>query len=85
MMKSLIFFISFFFFSSYTSFAQAKPEQPNIILIHNQWESYNLSEDPTELNDLAQKNPEKKSRLEKLYADWTIKNGVLPWSVVNRI
>jgi len=42
------------------------------------WELYNIEKDPTELNDLAQKMPEKVEYLLKLYADWRAERPYLP-------
>ncbi len=47
----------------------------------SEWSLYNLSSDPTELNDLIQKYPEKAKMLEDKYNQWAKENGVLPWPV----
>ena len=43
------------------------------------WELYDLEADPTELNDLSPKQPEKVKELEKLYENWRKKTLVVPW------
>jgi len=45
------------------------------------WELYDMVEDRTELNNLAEKNPEKAAELTKLYAEWAERCGVRPWPV----
>ena len=45
------------------------------------WELYDMEADRTELNDLAQKNPEKVAELKVLYESWTKRAGVQPWPV----
>ncbi len=47
------------------------------------WELYNIDEDRTELNDLRGRNRPKSDELERLYAEWAERCGVLPWSVIN--
>ncbi len=42
------------------------------------WELYNLAEDRTELNDLAERFPEKREQLIKVYEKWAKANGVKP-------
>lgn len=39
-------------------------------------ELYNLAVDPTEINDLAQKNPDRVKHLEKLYLDYKMNAAV---------
>ena len=46
-----------------------------------QWELYNMNEDRTELNDLADRNPEKVAELVREYEEWAERCGVLPWPV----
>ena len=43
------------------------------------WELYNLAADPFETIDLAADRPEKRSQMERLYADWAEEHGVRPW------
>ncbi len=43
------------------------------------WELYNLEEDRTELNNLAQMHPDKVKELIDLYDQWARKCHVLPW------
>ncbi len=46
-----------------------------------EWELYNMEEDRTELNDLADRNPEKVAELSREYDEWAKRCGVLPWPV----
>ena len=43
------------------------------------WELYNLEEDPTELNNLIDINPDKAEQLRKAYTEWAQKNDVRDW------
>ena len=43
------------------------------------WELYNLREDPTELKDLIDQNPEKAEELTTAYAEWANRSGVREW------
>ncbi len=45
------------------------------------WELYDMNEDRTELNDLADRNPAKVAELAKLYGEWAVRCGVRPWPV----
>ena len=38
--------------------------------LDNPWDLYNLENDPTETNNLAEQNSEKVEELEKLFDDW---------------
>ena len=42
------------------------------------WKLFNMSDDPTELNDLAKQMPEKVESLHKAYADWRASRPYLP-------
>ncbi len=42
----------------------------------NQWELYNIAEDPTELNNLAANNPDKVDKLSAAYQQWAGEVGV---------
>jgi arylsulfatase A-like enzyme len=44
----------------------------------DEWELYNLNQDPTETNNLAQKNPEKLAQLKKLWDQEAMKYNVYP-------
>lgn len=46
------------------------------------WELYNMSDDRTELNDLASQEPGRVKELEKAYNSWAERAGVLPWPVI---
>jgi len=43
------------------------------------WELYDLQADRTELNDLAQKYPQKVEKLKAMYESWAKRCGVQPW------
>lgn len=43
------------------------------------WELYNLKDDRTETNDLAQQMPQKVSELLNMWKVWALENRVLPW------
>ena len=45
------------------------------------WELYDLEADRTELNNLAQKYPQKVGELKALYESWATRCGVQPWPV----
>ncbi len=44
------------------------------------WELYNLKADRTEINDLAEKFPDRVLELENLYNEWALRCNVIPWS-----
>ena len=46
-----------------------------------QWELYDLEADRTELNNLAEKYPQKVEQLKALYERWARHRGVLPWPI----
>ena len=45
------------------------------------WELYDLKADRTELNNLAEKNPQKVAELKAMWESWAKKVGVQPWPV----
>ncbi len=47
------------------------------------WELYHLKDDPTELNNLAENHPDKKSELLSAYKQWANENGVEEWPIEN--
>ncbi len=47
----------------------------------NDWELYDLQADRTELNNLAQKYPQKVKQLKALYESWAKRCGVQPWPI----
>jgi arylsulfatase len=49
-----------------------------------EWELYNLEEDPTELNNLINKQAEKADSLKTMFNQWADKYGVRPWPVKKR-
>lgn len=48
------------------------------------WELYDLEADRTELNNLADKYPEKAAELAALYEKWAARAGVVPWAEVQK-
>lgn len=50
----------------------------------NDWELYNMKDDRSELNDLANKNPEMKYNLIELYCDWEERVGVIPRDIIDK-
>ncbi len=48
------------------------------------WELYNLSSDPTELDDLAEVRPQDLGRLKIAYKKWAKENGVMDWPLPGR-
>ena len=45
------------------------------------WELYDLEADRTELNNLAEKHPQKAAELKAKYESWAKRCGVRPWPV----
>ena len=45
------------------------------------WELYNIAEDRTELNDMAESEPDRVATMTDAYTEWTERAGVLPWPV----
>jgi arylsulfatase A-like enzyme len=45
----------------------------------DKWELYDMDEDPTELNNLADEYPEMVSGMRSAWETWAIQKGVLPW------
>jgi arylsulfatase len=48
------------------------------------WELYDLEADRTELNNLAEKHPQKVKQLKELYERWAKRSGVRPWPIKAR-
>jgi len=46
-----------------------------------EWELYDLEADRTELNNLAQKYPDKVAQLKAMYESWAARCGVQPWPI----
>ena len=44
-----------------------------------QWELYDLQADPTELNDLADRHPDRVERMKRAFRRWAKETNVLPW------
>jgi arylsulfatase len=56
-----------------------------LIAAHREpWQLYNMIEDRTELNDLADKYPQKVAELKAEYEAWANRCGVVPWPVTRR-
>ena len=53
-----------------------------LVAAHNEpWQLYHITEDRTELNNLASANPAKVEELKTLYTTWATRCGVEPWPV----
>ena len=53
-----------------------------LVAAHGQaWELYDLEADRTELNNLANKYPERVDQLKAMYQGWAQRCGVLPWPI----
>jgi arylsulfatase len=50
-----------------------------------EFELYNMTEDRTELHDLAAKDPDRVSRMKKMYDEFAARCGVLPWAKVREL
>jgi len=50
----------------------------------NAWELYNLDADRTEMNNLAEKDPDKRDELATLWQAWADRAGVQPWDVIRQ-
>jgi arylsulfatase len=46
------------------------------------WELYHLANDPTEMHDLAAREPKRLAKLRALYQDWAAAHQVEPWAKV---
>ena len=53
--------------------------------VNKSWELYDLENDPTELSNVKDSNPETFKQLYDKYMDWTVSAGVLDWPVSNPI
>ena len=51
--------------------------------IGGDWELYDMSQDRTELHDLAGREQVRKTEMARLYDEWAERCGVEPWSEVN--
>lgn len=49
-----------------------------------EWELYNIEEDRTELNDLADVYKDKAKELEAIYDEWAERCGVIPWDILKK-
>jgi arylsulfatase len=53
-----------------------------LVGVHGQpGELYDLQDDRTELNNVADKYPQKVEELKAVYEDWAKRCGVLPWPI----
>jgi len=48
---------------------------------NTRWELYNMKEDRTELNDLAEERSDVLTRMVQMYTSWAERIGALPWPV----
>ncbi len=48
----------------------------------NRWSLYDLANDPTELNDLSNRHPDKVKKFANQYETWASRTGVIPWTEV---
>ena len=48
------------------------------------WELYDMNEDRTELYDLSAKDPGKVGDVEKMYSEWAVPRGVVPWGELTK-
>jgi arylsulfatase len=48
------------------------------------WELYNIEKDRTELNNVAERHPDRVAALARLWTRWAERAGVQPWPVANR-
>lgn len=55
--------------------------QPAVRVAGQPWELYDLEADRTELNNLADKHPDRVEQLKSLYQSWAKRCGVLPWPI----
>ena len=56
-----------------------------LVAVHGRpWELYDLEADRTELDNLAQENPEKLEQLKAMYQSWAKRCEVLPWPIRKR-
>ena len=53
--------------------------------VETDWELYNMETDRTEMNNLAEKLPEKVAEMNKMYIEWSQKNHVLPWAKIQEL
>jgi arylsulfatase len=49
------------------------------------WELFDMETDRTEMNDLAEKLPEKVNEMSRMYKEWAEKNNILPWQTVTKL
>jgi len=60
----------------------ARQGQWKLVAWHGKpWELYDMEADRTELNNLAQKHPEKVNQLKRMYESWAQRCGVLSWPI----
>ena len=48
----------------------------------NNWELYDLENDRTEMNDLAEEIPDKAQEMIEMYKEWAEQNNVMPWATI---
>jgi arylsulfatase A-like enzyme len=55
-----------------------------VALNNGAWELYDISKDRAELNNLAEKEPQRVKRMAEMYDNWAKRAGVVPWKELNQ-
>jgi arylsulfatase len=56
-----------------------------LVALHNKpWELYDIDADRVEMNDLAEKHPERVQEMKQMYQAWAKRCDVMPWAQINR-
>ncbi len=70
-----------FFWSLKGNYAIRQGDWKLVKLLKEDWELYNIKDDPTELNDLVKSEPGKYNDLFQKYNDFVKEHGVRPWPI----